>query len=85
MPDEVSLASSDWKDLAIPLTQKNDTKKCKESRKLEYDKCHLYDVNYVELLQKYQGNLNANLSTIQSKTNTLLYKLTVFILCFIAF
>ena len=38
----------------------NDSKGCEKSEKLQYDKCHLYDVDFKQMKEKY-GNVVENI------------------------
>ena len=62
-PPELDLSDIDWRYLVSPLkvkettAKKNETTNCKESEKIEYDMCHMYDVNFTALFEKHNGNL----------------------------
>ena len=58
MPDELKYTKDVWRELAIPQIEKNATKNCLNAGGLEYDKCNIYNINFVEMDKKYSGNLD---------------------------
>ena len=42
----------------------NDSKSCVASEKLQYDKCNVYDVDYIQIQQKYGSDVEKTKGTI---------------------
>jgi hypothetical protein len=61
MPAELDFTDTLWKELAIPHKTKSEDQGCQKSGELnmneKYDKCHTFDINFIELHQ-YSNNYN---------------------------
>ena len=53
MPAELKYTEEAWKELAIPQKKKSEVENCNRSGKVNvnenYDKCHTFDINFIDL------------------------------------
>ena len=57
-PEGLNFQNDVWKSIAIPQEMKNDSKSCSASEELQYDKCHVYDLDFLQLMQKYGNDVD---------------------------
>ena len=60
----MNFSTDAWKTIAIPQMMSNDSKSCVASEKLQYDKCNVYDVDFIQMQQKYGSDVEKIKGTI---------------------